>query len=146
MRSTLIYQINSCLTLPSNFRHCYLTFGRVMISAFFYIHIYKRNLSSLLNHNSEMSPLCTTGMKALRNITSFLVILLCCSVLSSSAEYLKYKDPNAPLKARITDLLSRMTLAEKIGQMSQIERLNATADVLQNYFIGTELLKFPFKV
>lgn len=85
-------------------------------------------------------------MKALRNITSFLVILLCCSVLSSSAEYLKYKDPNAPLKARITDLLSRMTLAEKIGQMSQIERLNATADVLQNYFIGTELLKFPFKV
>lgn len=93
-----------------------------------------------------MSPLCTTGMKALRNITSFLVILLCCSVLSSSAEYLKYKDPNAPLKARITDLLSRMTLAEKIGQMSQIERLNATADVLQNYFIGTELLKFPFKV
>ncbi|KAF3323371.1 Beta-glucosidase BoGH3B [Carex littledalei] len=86
-----------------------------------------------------MPSLCTTGMKALRNITSFLVILLCCSVLSSSAEYLKYKDPNAPLKARITDLLSRMTLAEKIGQMSQIERLNATADVLQNYFIGSVL-------
>jgi hypothetical protein len=30
-----------------------------------------------------------------------------------------------------------MTLAEKIGQMSQIERVNATADVMKNCFIGT---------
>jgi hypothetical protein len=29
-----------------------------------------------------------------------------------------------------------MTLAEKIGQMSQIERENATFDVMRNYFIG----------
>jgi beta-glucosidase len=80
-------------------------------------------------------------MKALHNVTTFLVLLLCCSLPCSSAEYMKYKDPNAPLGARITDLLSRMTLAEKIGQMSQIERLNATSDVIQNYFIGTNCLK-----
>jgi hypothetical protein len=49
----------------------------------------------------------------------------------------KYKDPKQPLNTRIDDLLRRMTLAEKIGQMSQIERENATADVMRKYFIGT---------
>ncbi|KAJ1697541.1 hypothetical protein LUZ63_006053 [Rhynchospora breviuscula] len=73
-------------------------------------------------------------MKVLHNITIFL-ILLCCSVQPSSAECMKYKDPKVPLKACIADLLSRMTLAEKIGQMTQIGRLNATSDVLRNYFI-----------
>jgi hypothetical protein len=48
-----------------------------------------------------------------------------------------YKDPRQPLNRRIEDLLGRMTLAEKIGQMSQIERENATADVVRGYFIGT---------
>ncbi|RCV05631.1 hypothetical protein SETIT_1G098200v2 [Setaria italica] len=51
----------------------------------------------------------------------------------------KYKDPKQPLNTRINDLLRRMTLAEKIGQMSQIERENATADVMRNYFIGSVL-------
>uniref|UniRef100_A0A6V7QZC7 Glycoside hydrolase family 3 N-terminal domain-containing protein n=1 Tax=Ananas comosus var. bracteatus TaxID=296719 RepID=A0A6V7QZC7_ANACO len=55
------------------------------------------------------------------------------------AEYLKYKDPRQPLNVRINDLLSRMTLAEKIGQMSQIERVNASFDVMQKYFIGSVL-------
>ncbi|XP_066305994.1 uncharacterized protein [Miscanthus floridulus] len=32
-----------------------------------------------------------------------------------------------------------MTLAEKIGQMSQIERENATADVVRGYFVGSVL-------
>ena len=48
----------------------------------------------------------------------------------------KYKDPRQPLHARVDDLLRRMTLAEKIGQMSQIDQENATADVISNYFIG----------
>ena len=48
----------------------------------------------------------------------------------------EYKDPTQPLNARIDDLLRRMTLAEKIGQMSQIDQENATADVISNYFIG----------
>ncbi|KAL6888555.1 hypothetical protein ACP4OV_009581 [Aristida adscensionis] len=49
--------------------------------------------------------------------------------------YAKYRDPKQPLNARVKDLLRRRTLAEKIGQMSQIERVNATADVMQKYFI-----------
>ncbi|KAF8677126.1 hypothetical protein HU200_046593 [Digitaria exilis] len=51
----------------------------------------------------------------------------------------RYKDPMQPLNTRIDDLLRRMTLAEKIGQMSQIERENATANVMRDYFIGSVL-------
>ncbi|RCV05634.1 hypothetical protein SETIT_1G098400v2 [Setaria italica] len=51
----------------------------------------------------------------------------------------RYKDPSQPLNTRIDDLLGRMTLAEKIGQMSQIEREKATPDVINKYFIGSVL-------
>ncbi|XP_042392408.1 beta-glucosidase BoGH3B-like [Zingiber officinale] len=53
--------------------------------------------------------------------------------------YVKYRDPTQPLGARIKDLLRRMTLAEKIGQMSQIDRQVATPEVIQNNFIGSVL-------
>jgi beta-glucosidase len=33
-----------------------------------------------------------------------------------------YKDPGRPIKQRVADLLGRMTLAEKVGQMTQAER------------------------
>jgi hypothetical protein len=53
-----------------------------------------------------------------------------------SAQYVKYKDPKQPVSVRVKDLLGRMTLAEKIGQMTQIERENATAEQIAKYFIG----------
>uniref|UniRef100_A0A0D9YFJ7 beta-glucosidase n=1 Tax=Oryza glumipatula TaxID=40148 RepID=A0A0D9YFJ7_9ORYZ len=52
---------------------------------------------------------------------------------------MKYLDPKQPTNTRIKDLISRMTLAEKIGQMTQIERGVASADVMKNYFIGSVL-------
>jgi hypothetical protein len=63
-----------------------------------------------------------------------IVVVLCKCV--EATEYLKYKDPSQPVNARVEDLLSRMTLEEKIGQMTQIERSVATADVMKNYYIG----------
>lgn len=63
-------------------------------------------------------------------------LLLCCLAAVTEATYVKYKDPKQPLGARIRDLMRRMTLAEKIGQMTQIERSVATPDVMKNYFIG----------
>ena len=66
-----------------------------------------------------------------------LAILLAFSV--ANAEYLKYKDPKQPLGARIKDLMGRMTLEEKIGQMTQIERSVASADVMKKYFIGNSI-------
>ncbi|GFP91203.1 beta-glucosidase bogh3b [Phtheirospermum japonicum] len=50
-----------------------------------------------------------------------------------------YKDPNAPIEARVKDLLSRMTLLEKIGQITQIERSVATPSVIKDRFIGSVL-------
>lgn len=52
---------------------------------------------------------------------------------------MKYKDPKQPVNTRIKDLIGRMTLAEKIGQTTQIERSVASADVMKNYFIGSIL-------
>uniref|UniRef100_A0ACD5XC48 Uncharacterized protein n=1 Tax=Avena sativa TaxID=4498 RepID=A0ACD5XC48_AVESA len=70
--------------------------------------------------------------------TTFVLLMFCLAVLGR-AEYLRYKDPAQPIGARVDDLLARMTLAEKIGQMTQIERENATAGVLSKYFIGSVL-------
>ncbi|KAJ4754582.1 Glycosyl hydrolase family protein [Rhynchospora pubera] len=66
-------------------------------------------------------------------------LLLLCGATIGEAEYLKYKDSNQTINARIEDLLKRMTLAEKIGQMTQIERKVASADVMKKYFIGSVL-------
>ncbi|CAN7121745.1 unnamed protein product [Brassica rapa subsp. narinosa] len=69
------------------------------------------------------------------------LLLLYCVSASAAATggYLKYKDPKQPLGARIRDLMNRMTLQEKIGQMVQIERTVATPEVMKKYFIGNVL-------
>ena len=63
-------------------------------------------------------------------------VLFCLWVVIAEAEYMKYKDPKQPMATRIKDLMKRMTLEEKIGQMSQIERRFASSDVMKKYFIG----------
>lgn len=47
-----------------------------------------------------------------------------------------YKNPSALIEERVKDLLSRMTLEEKIGQMTQIERSVATPSVITDLSIG----------
>lgn len=49
-----------------------------------------------------------------------------------------YKNAKQPVEARVKDLLSRMTVEEKVGQITQIERRIATAepDVITKFFIG----------
>ncbi|XP_039137274.1 beta-glucosidase BoGH3B-like [Dioscorea cayenensis subsp. rotundata] len=80
------------------------------------------------------------GFGLRRRSAFYAFIFFCCwGVISGAAEYAKYKDPKKPLNVRINDLLGRMTLAEKIGQMTQIERENATAQVINKYFIGSVL-------
>lgn len=44
------------------------------------------------------------------------------------AHGLPYLDPRLSTKKRVADLLGRMTLAEKVGQMTQAERANVTSD------------------
>ncbi|XP_028779953.1 uncharacterized protein LOC114736333 isoform X2 [Neltuma alba] len=50
-----------------------------------------------------------------------------------------YKNPSESIEARVKDLLSRMTLKEKIGQMTQIERRVATPSVIRDLSIGSIL-------
>ena len=47
---------------------------------------------------------------------------------AASADTLPYQDPSLPVGQRVSDLLGRMTLAEKIGQMTQAERGGIDAD------------------
>lgn len=64
-----------------------------------------------------------------------LVICLCWAAMAE-AEYKKYKDPKQPINVRIKDLMSRMTLEEKIGQMTQIDRTVASGQVINKYLLG----------
>ncbi|KAG8376863.1 hypothetical protein BUALT_Bualt09G0108100 [Buddleja alternifolia] len=67
------------------------------------------------------------------------ILVFCCLGAIADAEYKTYKDPKKPMNRRIKDLLGRMSLEEKIGQMVQIERTVATYHVMKNYYIGSVL-------
>lgn len=68
------------------------------------------------------------------------VLLGMVSLLSfANAEYAKYKDPKQPVAVRVKDLLGRMSLEEKIGQMVQIDRTIATVQFMRDYSIGSVL-------
>jgi len=64
------------------------------------------------------------------------LLLFQCWIAMAEAENFKYKDPKQLLNTRIKDLLDRMTLEEKIGQMVQIDCTVASADVMKKYYIG----------
>ncbi|KAL0410241.1 UNVERIFIED_CONTAM: Beta-glucosidase BoGH3B [Sesamum latifolium] len=66
-------------------------------------------------------------------------LLFCCLGAIADAEYRLYRDPKKPLNRRIKDLLRRMSLEEKIGQMVQIERAVASVEVMKKYYIGSVL-------
>ncbi|KAI8525882.1 hypothetical protein RHMOL_Rhmol13G0265500 [Rhododendron molle] len=68
-----------------------------------------------------------------------LLLLYVFATTMGESEYLKYKDPKQPINRRIEDLMNRMTLAEKIGQMTQIDRVNATAEIMRDSYIGSLL-------
>ncbi|MFZ5989529.1 MAG: glycoside hydrolase family 3 N-terminal domain-containing protein [Bacillota bacterium] len=50
-----------------------------------------------------------------------------------------YKNPAAPVEARVQDLLGRMTLDEKVGQMIQAERGGASSADVKTYYLGSVL-------
>ena len=50
-----------------------------------------------------------------------------------------YKDTNQPVDARVENLLSLMTLDEKIGQMTQVENNSIEPTDVTSYYIGSVL-------
>lgn len=59
--------------------------------------------------------------------------------VANDDKYIIYKDQNQPVGIRVKDLVKRMTLKEKIGQMVQIDRSVATPQVMRDFFIGSVL-------
>lgn len=79
----------------------------------------------------------------LRRILFLMVVLILLtgiifSAIITAATY-PYQDPSLPVEDRVNDLLSRMTLDEKAGQMIQASRTSATAADVKNYFLGSIL-------
>src|SRR5438477_5427303 len=82
----------------------------------------------MLSHALGHPPLTATGTRPRRTGTliacaaavsaAILVVPAASSAVSGAGP--TYLNPNAPVAARVEDLLHRMTLAEKIGQMDQI--------------------------
>ncbi|KAF1002837.1 hypothetical protein AG4045_014920 [Apium graveolens] len=62
-----------------------------------------------------------------------LLLLLCVSCMGESQEYMAYKDPSKPVNVRVMDLVGRMTVEEKIGQMAQIDRRNLTVEMMRSF-------------
>jgi beta-glucosidase len=50
-----------------------------------------------------------------------------------------YKDPGQPISARVNDLLSRMSLDEKLGQMTQAERSAVSTGQITQFRLGSLL-------
>jgi len=50
-----------------------------------------------------------------------------------------YTDPTQPIETRVEDLLKRMTLEEKIGQMTQVEKNSIQPGDITEYYIGSIL-------
>ncbi|XP_031102405.1 uncharacterized protein LOC116006245 isoform X1 [Ipomoea triloba] len=67
------------------------------------------------------------------------IVVVCGCVLVANADYMLYKDPSKPIGRRIKDLMGRMSLEEKIGQMVQIERQVSSFEVMKKYYIGSVL-------
>ncbi|MFS7957061.1 putative glucan 1,3-beta-glucosidase [Helianthus anomalus] len=79
------------------------------------------------------------GVKNMWKMLVLLTLVMCCWACMAKAEYFKYKDPEQRLGVRIKDLMKRMTLEEKIGQMTQADRSVASKEVIKEYFLGTRI-------
>ncbi|WP_114937609.1 glycoside hydrolase family 3 N-terminal domain-containing protein [Mucilaginibacter endophyticus] len=73
----------------------------------------------------------------LNNKSIFLSVLSVAFAITANAQL--YKDPKAPVQKRVADLLKRMTLEEKIGQMSMSSLTGA-----KNSKIAYGVLESPF--
>jgi beta-glucosidase len=67
----------------------------------------------------------------------FLILLLCLMATSITAQDTPaYKNPDLPVEDRVEDLLSQMTLDEKIGQMTLIEKNSISPEQSGELLLG----------
>ncbi|MFT4214367.1 MAG: glycoside hydrolase family 3 N-terminal domain-containing protein [Microbacterium sp.] len=64
----------------------------------------------------------------------------------TSAKPPRYLDPSAPISARVTDLLGRMSVEEKVGQMMQLDARNDLDRQVREMHVGSILHTSPERV
>lgn len=62
------------------------------------------------------------------------------------AEFHPYRDPALPVEQRVADLLARMTLPEKVGQMLQLDARNDVKEIVSEKLAGSILHTSPTKM
>ena len=62
------------------------------------------------------------------------------------AELLPYQDPALLVEHRVDDLLGRMTLPEKVGQMLQLDARNDVKEIVSEKLAGSILHTSPAKM
>src|SRR4051794_8180080 len=67
-------------------------------------------------------------LHARRLLTITIALCPLAAPAAASADGLPYEDPNLPIPQRVDDLMSRMTLKDKVGQMTQTERYQVYDD------------------
>src|SRR6478735_7142134 len=74
-------------------------------------------------------------------LTAALVQVVAGPSATAADDTLPYQDPTLPTAQRVADLLGRMSLAEKIGQMTQAERIDVDADtsLITDNYLGSVL-------
>lgn len=81
-------------------------------------------------------------MKQLRKVSLLsIMLILVLSVVATSAQELddSFLDTTLPSWERVEILLSQMTLAEKIGQMTLVEKNSITPESVENFLVGAVL-------
>ncbi|MGP7959237.1 glycoside hydrolase family 3 N-terminal domain-containing protein [Sanguibacter sp. A247] len=61
-------------------------------------------------------------------------------------EHLPYQDPTLPTASRVTDLIARMTLDEKVGQMLQLTAQSGVQHLIEDFHVGSILHTSPERV
>lgn len=56
---------------------------------------------------------------------------------------LPYRDPTLPIQQRVTDLLSRMSREEKVGQMMQLDARDNLDHLINTVHVGSILHTSP---
>src|SRR3954469_12303154 len=86
-------------------------------------------------HRSESSGRRPVLAVALAALLGALCVAVAAPALGASSKQapgaMPYQNANLPVRQRVADLMSRMTLAEKIGQMTQAERASVDKDTSQ---------------
>ena len=66
--------------------------------------------------------------------------------MTTPADQAPYQDPSRTVEERVEDLLDRMTLAEKVGQMLQLDARAGVVELIQDKHVGSILHASPERV